>query len=271
MVATLRLHRSALRLLTLTLLVLALPSPQDDASAAPPSPAAGSPVILELFTSQGCSGCPAADRLLTRLAADPALAGRVVPLAFHVDYWNHLGWSDPFSARRWSERQNRYAHAFDSQRIYTPQLVVGGTSELNGSDEAKVRRAIETALAEPPAGEVTVREAKLAGGAVRVAVEARLSRAVPRGLDLVVALTESGLSTPVGRGENAKRTLDNDFVVRRLERAATLAAKPAPPRRAEVTLPVEPGWQPERLRIVAFLQDPKTLAIHGAAPGTEVE
>jgi hypothetical protein len=98
------------------------------AQAAAPAPEA-SPIIIELFTSQGCSSCPPADRLLKRLAGDP----RVIPLSFHVDYWNYIGWTDPFSSKRWSERQQGYARAFRSNRIYTPQLVVSGRTGASGS------------------------------------------------------------------------------------------------------------------------------------------
>src|SRR5262245_57422918 len=189
------------------------------ASTAPaPAAAAAGPVVVELFTSQGCSSCPPADRLLTRLAEDPALAGKVLPLSFHVDYWNYIGWQDPFSSARWSDRQRRYARAFGSDRIYTPQLVVEGSSERVGSDEREARRRIARALAAPAAGRVALALAP-AGEAVKVGVQARLAGArAPRDLDLWVALWETGLSTPVGSGENAQRTLKNDYVVRRFEK-----------------------------------------------------
>src|SRR5690348_11228611 len=96
------------------------------------------PVVVELFTSQGCSSCPPADRLLSKLGEDPRFAGKVLPLSFHVDYWNSIGWQDPFSSARWSARQNDYARAFRSDRIYTPQTVVNGTSECVGNDERAV-------------------------------------------------------------------------------------------------------------------------------------
>src|ERR1700681_1033381 len=104
------------------------------------------PVVVELFTSQGCSSCPPADRLLSRLQGDSRTAGTVIPLAFHVDYWNRLGWSDPFSSAAWSERQMTYAKALHSNRIYTPQLVVGGRAECVGSEERQVMRRIHEAL-----------------------------------------------------------------------------------------------------------------------------
>src|SRR5689334_21818950 len=87
------------------------------------------PVVLELFTSQGCSSCPPADALLSKLASSGSLAGRsLAPLAFHVDYWNDLGWADPFSLPAWTERQHQYARVLKDDRVYTPELVVGGTT-----------------------------------------------------------------------------------------------------------------------------------------------
>src|SRR5688572_22165851 len=88
---------------------------------------AQAPVLVELFTSQGCSSCPPADKLLSALRSDPQMAGRVIPLAFHVDYWNRIGWEDPFSSAQWTGRQQRYARALgNGSRVYTPQLVVNG-------------------------------------------------------------------------------------------------------------------------------------------------
>jgi hypothetical protein len=283
--------------------------------AAPPAPAkaaARGPVVVELFTSQGCSSCPPADRLLSRLKRDPRLAGAVIPLAFHVDYWNHLGWSDPFSSQLWSRRQDAYAGAFHSNRIYTPQVVINGRTECVGSDEAQVMRRIREALAAEPAGQVSLGAPVLSAAAsgapapdaratgassltpgapavstsgaptsgpaagaapggdrARVSVGARLLRPVRGdGVELWVALVESGLTTPVRGGENAKATLHDDQVVRLLVKALTLrpAAGGADAERiTEVTLPLEAGWNRSALDVVAFLQDPRSLNIHGAA------
>ncbi|HXO25856.1 MAG TPA: DUF1223 domain-containing protein, partial [Thermoanaerobaculia bacterium] len=235
-------------------------------------------VVVELFTSQGCSSCPPADRLLSRLRRDPRLAGAVIPLAFHVDYWNHLGWSDPFSSSLWSQRQADYAQAFRSNRVYTPQLVVNGRSECVGSEETEVMRRIGEALAAGPAGEVGLAGPEAAGGGdARLTVTARLLRSVPgSGVDVWVALTESGLTTAVGAGENAAATLHDDQVVRRLVKAfslpSTAAAGPAgangtagEARSSEVTLPIDSRWNRAALDVVAFMQDPQSLAIYGAA------
>ncbi len=243
-------------------LVALLAAPRGGRAAAP----ANGPVVVELFTSQGCSSCPPADRLLTRLGEDPRFAGRVLPLSFHVDYWNYIGWQDPFSSARWSARQNEYAHAFRSDRIYTPQVVVNGRTECVGSEEGAVVSRISAALGQAPAGEVKLTVAPQGGGPVKVGVDARIARAGARhGLDVLVALYQTGLDTPVKAGENASRVLHNDYVVRRLEKAFTVPAAPGSERSGEVTLPVDPSWNRNALGVVAFLQDPVTREIEGAA------
>lgn len=233
-----------------------------------PRKAAG-PVLLELFTSQGCSSCPPADRLLTRLAGDPKLAGQVIPLSFHVDYWDYIGWQDPFASPRWSERQREYGRAFRSNRIYTPQLVVNGRTECVGSQEKVVRQQIAAALAAAPAGRVTLEtDPPGADGRLRVRVGATIAEMKPTagaGLDLWVAVWETGLETPVGAGENASRTLHNDYVVRRLEKAFTLPGKAGAHDSAEMVLGLDKRWKRGNLGVAAFLQDPATRAVHGAA------
>jgi hypothetical protein len=219
--------------------------------------------VVELFTSQGCSSCPPADRLLSELADDPGFAGRVFPLAFHVDYWDHIGWRDPFSSSEWSNRQRRYARALASG-VYTPQLVVNGRWETVGSRRGEVTAAVREALARAPAAEVTLR---LDAGPDAVDAEAAVRRgqaAAGRPAELWLALYQDDLETPVTRGENADRRLANDRVVRRFERAARLAAgETAAAGRAALAL--DAGWAQRSLGVVAFLQDPESLEILGAA------
>src|SRR5882724_10161154 len=111
-----------------------------------PTNAAEGPLVLELFTSQGCSSCPPADQLLSKLASAGSLADRsVAPLSFHVDYWNDLGWADPYSLPAWTQRQQSYARALGDDRVYTPELVVGGAAGVVGSQEGAVSRLIAKA------------------------------------------------------------------------------------------------------------------------------
>lgn len=245
-------------------IVAAVWAARGEAGSQAAAEAGAAPVVLELFTSQGCSSCPPADRLLSRLGSSPEWRGRVIPLAFHVDYWNYIGWTDPFSRAEWSARQGAYAEAWRTGRIYTPQLVVQGRFDCNGADEACVERAVRATLSRPPPWLVELRVEPGAEGSLAVTVEARLrgegdrDGAVP---ELLVALFESGLETRVGRGENARRTLANDFVVRSLERA------PLPGRGGtrRVELALDPGWDRRRLGVAAYLQEPETRVVVGSA------
>src|SRR6185295_11965757 len=114
------------------------------------------PVVVELFTSQGCSSCPPADALIHDIANDPAMRGRVIPLAFHVDYWDSLGWRDPFSSAEWSQRQTRYARTMHLSSAYTPQAVVNGSREFIGSNRTALSAALEKASNEKPLADVTL-------------------------------------------------------------------------------------------------------------------
>ena len=223
-----------------------------------PVPSAPRAVVVELFTSQGCSTCPPADRLLATLGQTSG--GRVVPLAFHVGYWNSAGWTDPFSASEWTKRQEAYAHRFGSSQVYTPQAVVDGTAELIGSRETELRAAIATAAARPAA--TISLSLQPSEKEVRVAARVDLPDSLRgRKRDLMVAVYETGLVTSVERGENGGRTLANDYVVRRLARAGRIGES----SEVAATFPLEKDWNRARLGVAAFLQDPETLEIRGAA------
>jgi hypothetical protein len=256
-----------LRLSALALILAVLASRAGSSAAATTSGAGDRTAVVELFTSQGCSSCPPADRLLAKLAHDPKYQGKVIPLSFHVDYWNYIGWQDPFSSARWSERQKLYgARAFHSNRIYTPQVVVNGRSECVGSEEGQVIGRIGDALNQEPAGRVTLAlDPPTPDGHLRVKVEAKRARAGSGDLDLWVAVYESGLTTSVKAGENASRVLRNDRVVRRFEKALTLPAAAGSEKSAEIVLGIDKRWKQDALGVAAFLQDPATLAIEGAA------
>ena len=190
------------------------------------------PVLVELFTSQGCSSCPPADELLIRLAEQQPIAGAlVIPLSEHVEYWNRLGWRDPFSAPTFTERQRQYGDALGTNMLYTPQMVVDGRAEFIGSQ----RRLAEEAIAHAAASvKAEIDLAVTAGSAPGpVSVEVAVSRVSRLGVlgeaDLWLAVTEEGLATDVRRGENAHRRLRHAAVVRQLDQIETVSS-PAPDR-----------------------------------------
>jgi hypothetical protein len=223
---------------------------------APGSASSGTPVLVELFTSEGCSSCPPADRLLARLAVDQPVKGAlVVPLSLHVDYWNRLGWVDPFSSPAYTERQGAYAaHFGGAGRVYTPQMVVDGRTEFVGSDERTARRAIEAAARGPKA---FVRAAPGTNDEVRVTVAGAAA-----GADVFLAVVEDGLLSDVTRGENAGRRLAHVAVVRALAVAGRVDAR----GRFDAETPVPRG--PGARRVLAFVQEPATGHVLGASAPT---
>ena len=236
------------------------------ASARQDEPA--TPVLVELFTSEGCSSCPPADELLTRLdEQQPVPGAQIIVVSEHVDYWNELGWRDPFSSMAFTERQEVYRHALGRPANYTPQMVVDGQAELIGSLAAAVRQAITQAATRPkaivsihPTGPATPDSVALH---VRVA---RLPR-LPEGetADLWIAVTERGLATDVLRGENALRRLRHTAVARRLERAEPLPAVMPETYDTTIRVALEPTWNRDRLRVVAFIQESASRHVIGAA------
>ena len=238
------------------------------APVSPPEPLA--PVLVELFTSQGCSSCPPADALLRSLERNQPVAGAlIVPLSEHVDYWNRLGWRDPFSSPRFSERQRAYADALEIPSLFTPMVVVDGRFAVIGSEAGDLRRAIVEAAAAPKIP-VAVRVAGAADSRV-IEVRATIGPAGPtHGRDATnvwLAITETDLATDVMGGENLFRRLRHTGVVRHLERlqSGDVPRAGAQPRRLHRRLRLEPDWQRSNLRAVVFLQEAGPAAIIGAA------
>jgi len=193
--------------------------------------------VVELFTSEGCSSCPPADRLLMDLSTRPG----VYALEFHVDYWNSLGWRDPYSAAAYSDRQRAYG-----DDIYTPQMVVNGTNLFVGSNRARAEAAIASALGVTPA--VTL-HARLDGNRLNYR-----ETGAPEGARLCVAVLDPRRTTRVLRGENAGHTLEHARVVRGFASERITGE-------GSVALPAAVN----RGSVVAFVQDPRTNAILGAA------
>ncbi len=222
-----------------------------------------SPVVIELFTSQGCSSCPAADRLLTRLG-NGELRDQILPLSFHVDYWNYLGWKDPFAASSFTQRQYRYGDAFSLNSVYTPQAVLNGRSECVGSSESEIRSAVQKLGSQPALA--AIRIDKLESLPEKVRGEAAISidpELVHRSLAVISVVYENGLITRVTRGENGGRELRNDFVVRRMDTVTTLQ-----PAKTEWNIPfnilLDSSWVRNNLGIAVLVQDLDRLRIHAA-------
>lgn len=219
------------------------------------------PVIVELFTSEGCSDCPPADTLLdTLIATQPVAGAEIIGLGQHVDYWDRLGWKDRFSSAALTSRQQLYQTRFRTESIYTPQMVVDGRAELVGSDAAAARKAIERTLTAPH-GVMTI-----ASDGAHVDVSVTDLPGVARGdrADIIVMVTERGLTTDVKRGENHGRVLKHAPVVRYLATIGQIVAGgTSGSARADIAL--DAGWRRDRLALVAFVQEHRGRAILASA------
>ena len=249
-------------LLSLTSLVISLA-----VGLFPPKAAPKTAVLVELFTSEGCSSCPPADALLARLLKEQPLPDvDIVPLSIHVDYWDHQGWKDPFSSKAYSARQTDYSKIFGPDKVYTPQLVVDGRDEMNGSDEAAARRALAAAAGRP---HLPLRvDARARGASVRVSIDLPASPADAEPIDVLLALTEDNLTTAVRRGENSGRTLSHVAVVRTLQTLGSLERETFV---ADGQLKLEPAWKTGGMRAVAWLQGRKTRHVYGTAAAALVQ
>jgi hypothetical protein len=194
--------------------------------------------------------------LVRELATDAALRGKVIPLAFHVDYWDRLGWRDPFSAVDWTRRQQFYVRALGISSAYTPQMVVNGSRQFVGTNSGALDAALAEQSHQQPFGSVRLSLAR-GNGAVNAKVSANVTSDKPT--DVVLVVFEDGATTKVMAGENSGRSIDNDAIVRRLLRVATGSVE------TSVPIPIDPTWNAAHLGVAVFLQDRKTLAIRGAA------
>jgi hypothetical protein len=261
--------------LLLCALILAAFTTRRETTTPPPALESGagvrSPVIVELFTSEGCSSCPPADAVLTQLQkTQPVEGAEVIALGEHVDYWNYIGWSDPFSSAAFSARQETYSQAFGQQeRIYTPQMIVDGQTEFIGSNMNKALDAIAKAARSPKADvRIVIPETKTQkdNQEIRFNVSVKNVPPVDRGdvAEVILALTEDKISSNVTRGENSGRKLAHTAVVREMR-----ALGPVDPATktfdSEKTMVIADGWKRDDLRVVVFVQERAHRRVLGAA------
>jgi hypothetical protein len=211
--------------------------------------------VLELFTSQGCSSCPPADRLLGSYTGKE----NVIVLSFHVDYWNRFGWKDPFSSKEYTQRQYDYASALHAD-VYTPQLIVNGQSEMIGSDTDKISNAIKKVFAEQPDVTLSIKTVKAESGKATISFD--ISGSTGKSL-LNVAIVEKKTTTDIKAGENGGVTLTNYNVVRnfktinKVENGNNVS-----------TIDIPSSTDLKNLSVVLYLQEKKNNKISAADQST---
>ena len=225
---------------------------------------ARTPVIVELYTSEGCSDCPPADAVLSELAQkQPVPGAEIIPLEWHVDYWNSALWSDRFSSHAFSARQNDYADSFHNATVYTPQMIVDGRTEFVGGDEGRAVQAIAHAARAPKADvEISLSGA---GDSRRLQIRVDHLPSVSRGdtAQVILAVTEDGLTSRVRGGENNGHFLRHSAVVRQIGLVGTTQSGMVFNAAPELRLGRD--WNPAHLRAVVFVQTVNRRQVLGAA------
>jgi len=222
------------------------------------------PVLVELFTSEGCYTCPPADKLLTELDQNqPVKGAQVIALSEHVDYWDRLGWKDPFSSADFTRRQTEYSQALGGENIYTPQMVVDGRTEFVGSKRATALDAVAKAARTPKAN-VSLAIKPSTPNSITVVIHADNVPQVSRGdkADVMLAVSESNLKSKVSRGENSGRELAHSAVTRKLTRIGTVDGVSFS---AEPSVRLDSKWNQQFTRIVVFLQERASRRVLGVA------
>mgnify|MGYP001791440178 CR=1 FL=1 len=212
-------------------------------------------VVLELFTSQGCSSCPPADRLLEEIKNNND-SDRVIPVAYHVDYWDYIGWKDPFASKDYTNKQRDYAEKFLSSSIYTPQLVINGDEHFVGSDKVRIERRIKQILHRGSnSNTIEITDLKIKDKKVDFSykVDGKTKKR-----NICFLLTIDKRVTPVKRGENTNRTLTNTNIVI-LEKIVSLIEK-----EGKMTLSIPDIIEPkDEIKLIAITKDKDLLVTSG--------
>ena len=263
--------RSAFSLLTLGMLLLLTTratAPRSSTKQAGVVRSDRIPVVVELFTSEGCSSCPPADALLRKLETlQPVEGAEIIGLEEHVDYWNHDGWVDPYSGPEWTLRQQEYVARFRGNGPYTPQMIVDGQTQFVGNNGHEALQAIrENAQRAKTNVFISVADsAKKDAEQVEVRVGNHTAWEGQGPADVWIAVTEQGLGSAVQAGENAGKEVRHAAVVRSLHKIGSLSAKNLSAFDVHEEVKFKSSWKRENLRIVVFVQERKSLHILGAA------
>ncbi|HUC53757.1 MAG TPA: DUF1223 domain-containing protein [Candidatus Cybelea sp.] len=229
---------------------------------------ARTPVVVELFTSEGCSSCPPADALLARLSdARISENAQVIALEEHVDYWDNLGWVDPFSSADWTSRQWVYAGTLGNRNAYTPQMVVDGMTEFVGNQPEKARDAILKAASKTKTPVSLMPGSSNGTGKENISVKVGKLEGSTKSdpAEVWLAITETGLHSSVKRGENAGEDLHHAAIVRSLRKIGEAKGDGETSFRGDASVPLKKEWKRENLKAVLFVQEKKSRRILGAA------
>jgi len=236
-------------------------SASDVAHPAPPAA-----VLVELFTSEGCSSCPPADALLQQLERwQPVAGAQLIVLSEHVDYWNHDGWTDPYSSHFFTERQNAYSDHFRLATVYTPQMVVDGNREFLGSDGRLALQACQKAvgLRKIPVRISSVSQDNPATLRAHIEADALDESYKLKQADIYVVVALNSTESQVAGGENKGRHLNHVAVVQSLTKIGSV--KKGKSFAQDVRLKLEPRTDPGRVRVIAFVQESGQGQVLGAA------
>ncbi len=213
--------------------------------------------VVELFTSEGCSSCPAADKILSEISKETKQKNQdVYFLAYHVDYWNKLGWKDPYSKFQFTRRQENYSRVLPSKELYTPQLIVNGTTEMIGSKKEKVQSAIDLALKNKSPIHLELKLDSLIGDTAFISW--KLSKQ-DKNFVLQLAFSQSGIVNKINNGENAGKTLSHDHVVR------AFTAVNNPGSSGQVKFLVKDKDPVLKSEIIGFIQHKQSYSIRSAS------
>ncbi|HLW97098.1 MAG TPA: DUF1223 domain-containing protein [Candidatus Acidoferrales bacterium] len=255
------------RMISATLFLLMLSSvgaiaPVSRSQAANPR----NPVLVELFTSEGCSSCPPADSLLAKInSLQPFANAEVIILEQHVDYWDGQGWLDPFASSAATRRQEEYSRILGSE-VYTPQMVVDGHLEFVGGNGIRAKQAIETAAADPKAQLQLAWAGDAAGDSRALRIQAgKLPGDASDKFDVLLAVTESHLHSNVRAGENAGRGLEHDGVVRAFTKVGKANAGGETSFETQITVKLGKEWKRDNLRAVVFIQSTRNRHVLAAS------
>ena len=256
-----------MRILFFFLMAIALPMAADTAvNDRPPGQSkTTTPVLVELFTSEGCSSCPPADRLLERFDQQPVQGAELIVLSEHVDYWNHIGWKDPYSAPLYSNRQKAYGDRFRLDSVYTPQMVIDGNSQFVGSDTARASKAIEDSLRAPKLRlDISLIPAKNGSGSQLQIQTGTLEQSFGiHAAEVYVAYALNHAESQVSAGENSGHKLTHVSVVTRLNRIGEI--RQGEKFSQQLSLSQTSGSDARNGRVIVFVQEPHQGRVIGAA------